>query len=93
MAIMRKPRKSDTCGAALRVYATVDGHTLALTETGAVCRKCKVVFKRPVCFDKCTLELNTDSKTVATILQKIEVKVVEAPVAELLPDAAEIIEK
>ena len=91
----RKPGKCDSCGAPLRAYAAITGSKgeIIATEDAALCCKCKTVFKRPVCFDKCTLELNTDSAMVTTILKKITVKVAEAPVAELLPDAAEDIEK
>ena len=70
MAAIRKPRKCDTCGAPLRVYVTIDGKQ-SMTEDGAVCVKCKRVFKRPVCFDRCTLEAATDPKMVTTLLSKI----------------------
>jgi len=72
MAAIRKPRRCDTCGAPLRVYVTI-GDKQAVTEDAALCVKCKQVFKRPVCFGKCTLEMATDSKMVTTILKKIAI--------------------
>ena len=72
MAAIRKPRKCDTCGAPLRVYVTIDGKQ-DMTEDGAVCCKCRQVFKRPTCFERTTLETQTDSKIATTLLKKIPV--------------------
>ena len=72
MAAIRKPRRCDVCNAPLRVYVTI-GDKQEITENGAVCVKCRRVLKRPVCFDRCTLEAATDSKMITTILSKITV--------------------
>lgn len=74
MTAIRKPRKCDKCGAPLRVYVQI-GDKQEIVEDAALCVKCKAVFKRPICFDRCTLELNTDSKMVTTILRKIDATV------------------
>ena len=79
MAATRKPGKCDACGQPLRVYVSI-GDKQEIIEDAAVCRKCRTVYKRPTCFDRCTLELSTDSKMVMTVLKKIDATV--APVKE-----------
>lgn len=78
MATIRKPARCETCGGPLRNYAvnldTKDGR---ITYTDApACRKCRRVFRRPVCYGKATLELATDATVIAQVMAKIAPKAI-----------------
>lgn len=81
MAAIRKPARCELCGGPLKNYAaglTVKGGQVMYTDAPA-CRKCKRVFRRPVCYGKATLELATDPKTIASVMAKIAPKAIVLP--------------
>ncbi len=74
---IRKPARCD-CGAPLKNYAagvTVTKGQITYTDAPA-CKKCRRVFKRPVCYGKATLELATDTKVITAVMAKIAPKAI-----------------
>jgi len=75
MATIRKPARCD-CGAPLKNYAAglaVKGGQITYTDAPA-CKKCRRVYRRPVCYGKSTLELATDRTVIAAVMAKIAPK-------------------